>query len=84
MENGYVSFCDLDKLGNGEKCSAWCTKIYLPICGSDGETYANKCEFKYANCQHNPNLKIKHNGECKSNGKILKGIVSPLERFSLL
>ncbi|XP_050498014.1 serine protease inhibitor dipetalogastin-like [Diabrotica virgifera virgifera] len=40
-----------------------CQLIYHPVCGTDGKTYDNKCGLE---CEQkdNPDLKIKHEGEC--------------------
>ncbi|XP_064527980.1 double-headed protease inhibitor, submandibular gland-like [Pseudopipra pipra] len=41
-----------------------CTSEYNPICGSDGRTYANKCQFCSAVNRGRGNLLFRHQGEC--------------------
>nr|XP_045624354.1 extracellular protease inhibitor 10-like [Procambarus clarkii] len=51
----------IDLPDNG--CSALCSKIYRPVCGSNGVTYSNQCRLEYAQCLGNPVKKV-HNGPC--------------------
>ncbi|KAG6948197.1 hypothetical protein JG688_00015199 [Phytophthora aleatoria] len=55
-----VSF--IDSPATAEKCNPMCERVYDPICGSDGITYANLCLLEYAECR-NPNVKVFGPGE---------------------
>ncbi|TMW58853.1 hypothetical protein Poli38472_006998 [Pythium oligandrum] len=45
------------------KCNAFCDRVYEPVCGSNGITYANHCLLDYATCQ-NPRVKLLGEGKC--------------------
>ncbi|XP_061858716.1 double-headed protease inhibitor, submandibular gland [Colius striatus] len=47
--------------GNNRICPA----NYHPLCGSDGKTYGNKCQFCSAVLQSQGTLFLKHYGECQ-------------------
>jgi len=52
-------------MGDLESCS--CSKLYLPVCGTDNKTYNNNCLFEcFANSEEGRklNLKISYNREC--------------------
>merc|ERR1711970_730222 len=35
----------------GKTCQKACTKVYKPVCASNGRTYSNQCVFEIAQCQ---------------------------------
>ncbi|XP_074148250.1 ovomucoid-like [Sminthopsis crassicaudata] len=41
-----------------------CPRTFKPICGSDGNTYANKCIFCHAVLKSDGNLHFEHRGSC--------------------
>ncbi|XP_054697881.1 serine protease inhibitor Kazal-type 10-like [Grus americana] len=41
-----------------------CTNEYNPLCGSDGRTYGNKCQFCSAVLRSRGNLFLRYHGEC--------------------
>uniref|UniRef100_A0A8B9T5F7 Ovomucoid n=1 Tax=Anas platyrhynchos TaxID=8839 RepID=A0A8B9T5F7_ANAPL len=49
---------------SGFKDNVFCTAEYMPLCGSDGRTYGNKCHFCIAVQKSRGSLTLKHHGEC--------------------
>ncbi|KAK7068354.1 hypothetical protein SK128_017211 [Halocaridina rubra] len=47
--------------GNG--CQMFCTKEFLPVCGSNGQTFNNKCLLEEAAC-NDPTISLVHAGPC--------------------
>ncbi|RLN20083.1 hypothetical protein BBO99_00005481 [Phytophthora kernoviae] len=59
-----------------EKCNPMCERVYDPICGSDGITYANKCLLEYAACR-NPSVRAFGEGKCPPHMQAIRGVSNP-------
>ena len=51
-----------------KECQNFCGLVWRPLCGSNGETYASNCIFKFENClalnRGEETVKIAHDGKC--------------------
>nr|XP_048275480.1 serine protease inhibitor Kazal-type 6-like isoform X1 [Myodes glareolus] len=44
--------------------NVFCTRESDPLCGSDGQTYGNKCAFCKALAKSSGKINLKHHGKC--------------------
>lgn len=63
---------------SGINCPSFCSRIYQPVCGSDNQTYGNKCVLERLACE-NPslNLKIRNVGACEADDAEVTEIEEP-------
>ncbi|KAK4321947.1 hypothetical protein Pmani_007279 [Petrolisthes manimaculis] len=68
LRQQYYGFC-LGGGGGGGNCPQlhYCSLDHRPVCGSDGRTYNNDCEFQRAAC-HNRYLSVNYHGQCYGGG----------------
>ena len=71
IEHDFLSTVDcptsIKMLDSGHNCErAACTTEYDPVCGSDGKTYTNLCNFHQKTCnnKNGPILQIEYRGSC--------------------
>ncbi|KAL3659366.1 hypothetical protein V7S43_015637 [Phytophthora oleae] len=60
-----------------EKCNPMCERVYDPVCGSNGVTYANLCLLEYAGCR-NPSVKAFGSGKCPPNMQAVRTAANPM------
>ncbi|KAK1875378.1 Tomoregulin-1 [Dissostichus eleginoides] len=48
----------------GKASDAQCNKKYIPVCGSNGDTYQNECFLRRASCKKQRNISILSEGQC--------------------
>merc|ERR1712168_254973 len=64
-----------DKKRCRRSCRRLCNQRYNPVCGSNKQTYSNKCRFGVARCEARRNgqrLRIIRNGKCPGPNPCLK------------
>ncbi|KAK1875399.1 Tomoregulin-2 [Dissostichus eleginoides] len=49
-------------------CQFHCNKKYIPVCGSNGDTYQNECFLRRASCKKQRNISILSEGQCYHDG----------------
>uniref|UniRef100_A0A8B9UWT7 Tomoregulin-1 n=1 Tax=Anas zonorhyncha TaxID=75864 RepID=A0A8B9UWT7_9AVES len=54
--------------GDGLKCACQfqCHTNYIPVCGSNGDTYQNECFLRRAACKHQKEITVVSRGPCYS------------------
>ncbi|XP_030149818.1 tomoregulin-1 isoform X4 [Lynx canadensis] len=62
----YGGVCKED--GDGLKCTCQfqCHTNYIPVCGSNGDTYQNECFLRRAACKHQKEITVVARGPCYS------------------
>ena len=57
-------------LPQGPECEGRCDRKYSPVCGSDGETYNNRCLLEHADCLNAfVSIIVASEGACDSRGE---------------
>ncbi|NP_001267782.1 kazal-type serine protease inihibitor 3 precursor [Hydra vulgaris] len=51
-----------------KKCNLVCTKIWAPVCGHDGKTYASECTLKSESCDSQKPIVKVYDGKCNPKG----------------
>jgi len=78
---GIVSTSPPTEPASSECMDPFCPSTHSPVCGNNGITFSNMCQFTKAQCL-TPGLELKHEGRCKSYENCLTRIC-PMREESL-
>ncbi|XP_038626645.1 tomoregulin-1 [Tachyglossus aculeatus] len=62
----YGGVCKEDEDGLKCACQFQCHTNYVPVCGSNGDTYQNECFLRRASCKHQKEITVVARGPCYS------------------
>lgn len=67
-----------------EKCDIKCSSEFMPVCGSNGKTYANGCVLEVEACQQEREITVVKEGECQTGiFSLLRHMLDSLCTFSV-
>ena len=60
------------------QCLSTCPHSYEPVCGSNGETFANDCRLRMDSCTRDMNIFTRHLGTCENGRRVQRRSMADL------
>ncbi|ETE66847.1 hypothetical protein L345_07369, partial [Ophiophagus hannah] len=57
-------------------CQFKCNSDYVPVCGSNGDTYQNECYLRQAACKQQSEILVASEGSCATGRELIHGVGS--------